>query len=70
MRHTLSKTVRNLDIGKDENIEISVERKRGINCEIRITSESKTIPMTLKLQELSDFIGLMLHVQSQIKRNQ
>ena len=70
MRHTLSKTIYNEQKGTEENKEISVERQQGTNCEIRITSESSTIPIILKKQELSDFIGLMLHVQGQIKRNQ
>ena len=67
MRHTLSKQFYNSSLEEYENKEISAE-KYGKECEIRVTSEKGTQQIILDKKELSDFIGLMLHVQSKIKR--
>ena len=67
MRHTLSKQTYNHGSGQYEDKEISVE-KHGKQCEIRVTTPRGTQPIILDQKELSDFIGLMLHVQSKIKR--
>jgi len=67
MRHSLTKLV-NDEVGNIiSEKEISVEQK-GKNCQIRIFDERKALEVNLTKEELSEFIGLMLHVQSQIKR--
>lgn len=68
MRHLLSKEQFD-EIANEEVLkEISVERLEDNTCEFRISAGTKTQTINLEKEELSDFIGLMLHVQSQMKR--
>tara|TARA_R110002049_G_scaffold309180_1_gene518105 strand:- start:6015 stop:6230 length:216 start_codon:yes stop_codon:yes gene_type:complete len=67
MRHLLSKEQFNL-AGEEEVKEISVERLQDNTCELRLSAGTRSETINLEPQELSDFIGLMLHVQSSMKR--
>lgn len=69
MRHSLTKLLHDNDGNSISEKEISVEQI-GRDCQIRIFEETKASEIILTKKELSEFIGLMLHVQSQIKRSQ
>jgi hypothetical protein len=68
MRHSLTKLVHDNNENPISEKEISVEQI-GKECQIRLFDENKALQINLTKEELSEFIGLMLHVQSQIKRN-
>ena len=67
MRHSLTKLINGKNGESVSEKEISIEQVDK-NCQIRLFDESRALEINLTGKELSEFIGLMLHVQSQIKR--
>lgn len=69
MKHSITKTEKENDIFSVKRISIEkMYENEDIGCSISVQKNETEQVINLTKKELSEFIGLMLHVQSSIKR--